>query len=499
MKYQDGSFAAARNNHSDRPDRMEAELTRWLDGLEPTGTPITLRFRTFADLRAEAALPRPRLPWLRSALSTMASLGSVVAGAGLLMLLAFIGATAQPGAAVAGSMGSGLSGAGPISVSTMGGDYTIGPDPVAILLFLFTGALAGCTILIPRLRRVVGRIAFGKSAAAPRDPLHFRRSWRSVTPIAWILSALAVGLTVWSICVIAASHYDEHMRVLVLDSMITQTTALFIPVAIAWRYPLRDRSARLLLFGALAAIANLLFSVVLYFLGSFPTFSQPLTAFWWVVSMLAFVALAAGIAGRAGTVRRPSLRLAALGVGAAFMYATIALFLYGYGSLQPQYLLESLTGYFTTWIVQAAWVAIAWVGIVAWRRGRGSWGWKLVLAAGTLHLLALAPNFINNIHQLLDPSNSSIGILGGWGVVTYTSADGGDFTVAPEFWWQLVTNSASQIALLVALLIGLRPPAPKLIEPTPEPAGAEPADAEPADAELADADAPTGERSPDPA
>ena len=492
MKNQVGRVAAV-PNQMDRADRMEAELTKWLGGLEPTGTPIALRFRTFADLREEAARPLPRLPWLRSALSTTASVGSVVAGAGLLVLLAFIGATAQPGAAVAGAYGSGLSGAGIGSVSPMGGDYNYAPDPVAILLFLFTGALAGCTVLIPRLRRVVGRIAFGKSAAAPGDPLHFRRSWLSVTPIAWILSALAVGLTVWGICNFAASHYDDYMGVFVAYSMIMQTIALFIPVAIAWRYPLRDRSARLLLFGALAVIANLLFYVVLY-LGISPEFYTAMSAVFSVVTMLAYIALAAGIAGRAGKVRRPSLRLAALGVGAAFMYATMTLFPTGYESVQPQYLLQSLTGCFTTWIVQAAWVAIAWVGIAAWRRGRGSWAWKLVLAAGTLHLLALAPNFINSIHLLLGPANSSMSILGGWGEVTYTSASGVDFTAAPEVWWQLVTNSASQIALLGALLIGLRPPATKLADPTPEAA-----DAELTDAEAADADAPTGERSPNPA
>jgi len=69
---------------SERRDRMESELTRWLVGLEPVGTPVALRIRTFSDLRAEAARPRRRLPWLRPALSSMAALGSVVAGAGLL-------------------------------------------------------------------------------------------------------------------------------------------------------------------------------------------------------------------------------------------------------------------------------------------------------------------------------------------------------------------------------------------------------------------------------
>jgi hypothetical protein len=147
MKNQVSRVAAAPNRKMDRADRMEAELTKWLGGLEPTGTPISLRFRTFADLRAEAALPRPRIPWLRSALSTMASLGSVVAGAGLLVLFAVIGATAQPGSA-AGAYGPGLSGVGPGSASPFGGDYNYGPGPVAILMLLAASTLAGCIVLI---------------------------------------------------------------------------------------------------------------------------------------------------------------------------------------------------------------------------------------------------------------------------------------------------------------------------------------------------------------
>jgi hypothetical protein len=483
MKNQVGRVAAVPNRQMDRADRMEAELTKWLGGLEPTGTPISLRFRTFADLRAEAALPRPRIPWLRSALSTMASLGSVVAGAGLLVLFAVIGATAQPGSA-AGAYGPGLSGVGPGSASPFGGDYNYGPGPVAILMLLAASTLAGCIVLIPRLRRVVGRIAFGKSAAAPIAPLPYRRSWRSVTPIAWILVALAVGLTVESIRSLMTSQHDSFMLVLALDGMAAQTIALSIPLTVAWRYPLRDRSARLLLLGALAACADVLLFVAFHLAGGFPSWSEWFTL-WPLVYILGFAALAAGMAGRAGAVRRPPRQLAALGVGATFMYATITLFMSGFGDGDFHYLLPNLLGSLSIWIVQTSWVAIMWVGIAAWRRGRTHWGWKLVLAAGAMHLLALAPNFISSLHQLLDPSSSSIGILGGWGVVTYAYPGGGDVMLAPEFWWQMVTNSASQIALLVALLIGLRPPATKPVEPTPEPADAG-----------VDAGAPIGEPAP---
>ena len=467
--------AAAPN---DRTDRMEAELTKWLGGLEPTGTPIALRFRTFADLREEAARPRPRLPWLRPALSSMASLGSVVAGAGLLVLLAIIGASAQLSGAVAGSYGSQLSGAGVGVQSPMGGDYTYGPDPIAILWLVFASVLAGCTVLIPRVRRIVGRIAFGKSAAAPGAPLPFRRSWRSVPPIAWILGAIAVGLCSWGLRNFLTNQVDPYFFILAFNGIITGTIAVFLPVAVAWRYPLRDRSARLLLVGLLAMIANLFFDVVLYLLGILPVANELLMVTWEVVWIIAGITLAAGIAGRAGAVRRPSLRLAAPAVGAAFMYATITLFMYGVGNTQPQYLIENLAIYFTVWVVEVAWVAIVWVGIVAWRRGRGSWAWKLVLAAGVLHFLNLVPNFLDQILQFLDPTRTGFGILGSWGVVTYATPDGSTAIVAPEVWWAMITNAASQIALLLALLIGLRPTSPKPVPPMPEPADAELDDAE---------------------
>jgi hypothetical protein len=262
------------------------------------------------------------------------------------------------------------------------------------------------------------------------------------------------------------------MLVFATNSLIMGTIALFIPVAVAWRYPLRDRAARLLLLGALATIADMLLNVVLYFVSDY-LWTEWLMTLWRFVWIFAAAALAAGIAGRAGAVRRPPLRLAVVAVGVVFMYATI---MYGYGDLQPQRFLQSLADYLSTWIVQASWVAIAWVGIAVWRRGRGSWGWKLVLAAGTLHVLALAPNFLTEIRQLLDPANSSTSHFGGFGVMTFATSDTGNFAITPEFWWQIVTSIASQAALLIALLIGLRPPAPKRVEPMLDPADAEPTD-----------------------
>jgi hypothetical protein len=157
---------------------MEAELTGWLCGFEPTGTPVALRIRTFADLRDEAARPHRRFEGLTARLPPFASLGTVVVGAGLFLLLAVAGAGTGGGpiGAAAGSLGSQLSGAGTVAQPPMDDGYAIGPDPVGILMLLLASALAGCTVLIPRLRRLIGRIAFGKAATAPSVPLPFRRS-----------------------------------------------------------------------------------------------------------------------------------------------------------------------------------------------------------------------------------------------------------------------------------------------------------------------------------
>ena len=477
MKNQAGRVAAVPNHQMDRADRMETELTKWLGGFEPTGTPIALRFRTFADLREDAARPLPRFPWLRSALSTTSSLGSVVAGAGLLVLVAFIGATAQPGAAVAGSMGSGVAGSGLGLGSDISVDYTWGPDPFSLLMLMVWSCVASCTVVIPLVRRLVGRIAFGKSAASPREPLPFRRSWRSVTPIAWILGAIAIGLIAWSFREFLTARLDTSWFVMSADALITGTTVLLLPVAVAWRYQLRDRSARLLLIGIIASISNLLYEWLLYVLGIMPSYSQLMhelmIAVWALVAIITAVAPAAGIAGRAGTVRRPPFGLAALVIGATFMYAMVSLFIYPTTFGDPRYLLEDLFGYLSSWVTQAGWAAIVWVGIAAWRRGRGSWGWKLVLASGILHFLALAPTFIWWILQVLDPSSFGFSILGGWGFVTVSGGAGPTATIDPALRWQMITSDGCQIALLVALLIGLRPPATKLAEPTLEEADAE--------------------------
>ncbi|HEX7490436.1 MAG TPA: hypothetical protein VF337_01890, partial [Candidatus Limnocylindrales bacterium] len=126
-------------------DRMEAELTGWLRGLEPGGTPVALRVRTFADLRDEAERPRPRFVWLRPTVSAVVSLGAVALVAGAIMVLSVV-------------LGGGHGVGGPGSVGPTGPDVPAGPsdgvvqvvtwdqnvtqNPVALLLYLLTTCLA---------------------------------------------------------------------------------------------------------------------------------------------------------------------------------------------------------------------------------------------------------------------------------------------------------------------------------------------------------------------
>ena len=478
MKYQGGRLAAESNHQagsSGGTDRMEAELTRWFTGLEPAGTPIAVRLRTFADLREEAARPRPRLPWLRPALSSMASLGSVVAGAGVILLLALVGASLDHGGRAAGSFGAAMPAIDTGSPSP-GVYYSYSPDPLPLLALLLFSALAGCTILIPAVRRIAGGIVQMGGATAPSAPLSLRRSWRSrrsVSPIAWILLAVAVVITVWGCRNCITANYDSYTSIIAVNGLVTSGLALFLPFVVAWRYSLADRSARLLLLGAFAAVAELLFQVALFLLGLYPSFGEPIMTIWESVPVLGAVALAAGLAGRAGAVRRPPLRLVAAAVGVAFSSVTMYGFMYGIGNPVNQFGLETMFGFLTSWIRLVAWLAIVWIGWSAWRRNPGSMAWKLVLAAGALHLLALVPNYLMQVYAYLDPEASMTTPFD----MSFTMTDGTITFISPNFWVDAIAGRLSEVALLVALLIGLRPARPSA-QPDDDPPVAEAPDYE---------------------
>jgi hypothetical protein len=114
-----------------------------------------------------------------------------------------------------------------------------------------------------------------------------------------------------------------------------------------------------------------------------------------------------------------------------------------------------------SWIANVSWLTILWIGVTASLRDRASWGWKLVLAAGAFHVLAGVPSSLVQLYQYWDPNFST----NWWS------------PYSPDFLWNLVANDASQVALLLALLIGLRP-VRTTVQSDDEPPVAETSDAE---------------------
>jgi len=173
------------------------------------------------------------------------------------------------------------------------------------------------------------------------------------------------------------------------------------------------------------------------------------------------------VAGRSESVRRPPVNLASVCVAAAFFVALTFEFFDGYVSGPLAYLAVSVWDDLCRWLALVAWMAVLWVGLSAWR-ARGSWGWGLVLAAGALYVVAGLPDYLQHVYQYVSPP-----------VLTdATGQQGYLYNIDPYFVWQLAVTAASQVALLLALAIGLRPIASDSGTPTTAPA--EPAPQEPA-------------------
>jgi hypothetical protein len=451
-------FTRRSNAPGEMPDRVESELARWLCELEPAGTPVALRLRAYADLRAEVDSPRPRLPWLRPAFSAFGSLGSVVVIAGLVLLLTMAGNSNLAGGG-AGTLPGLSAPPTPPPADTTGN----GPDPIAVML-LVAAAIAGMTVYLSPVQRLVRRATTPKGRPAPLAPLAVRRSWRAVSPVAWALGAMAVVLWAWGLQRfllqdpgITGVLIGPIFFVAGLSSLAASAVALAIPFAVAWRYPLRDWSARLMLFGALAAICDTVFYSTMAIVGrslgpsDLPMLGIP--ALW----MLGVALLTAGIASRQGSVRRPPLRLTAVVVGATFAMTTSVMYLnydLRWVPLSP-YLIEAMLATLSEWTSRVAWLAILWLGITAWNTGRGRLGWKLVLLAGALNLASHLPGDISLLlHQFVSivPNVSMRGPFES--MVEFAP---GAPALSIEYLWQVVAPIGSSAALLLALVVGLRP------------------------------------------
>jgi hypothetical protein len=437
---------------------MEAELTAWLHGFEPGGTPVALRIRTFADLRDEAERPRPRFVWLRPTVSAAASLGAVALVAGAIMVLSVI----------LGGSGHGVGGPGPVGpggqgVSVVPGDevgqavtWYGGPtqNPVALLLYFLAICLAGATVLVPRVRWAAGRVMGLVGEAAPSALLPYGRSVRKVSPLAWLMGAAAIVL---GALILLNRHLNfvEPPGYSTLDFAIDMSPQLLgLPLAfvIALRYSMSDRSSRFLLIGAVTSLVGYLVFTLMVF------GTQWLTGPWSVglgylsdILNVAGVATVIGLAGRAGLVRKPPLWLAALALGAAFAFTNALLFLnwfdYNFVPQTPDTIVSSLAGTFAMWISATAGAGILWIGIATWRRNGGSWAWRLILLSGICTLISWLTFGMSFVAQagIIDPG-------------LYTSLTQ----------WLNVPGSIGTTALLLALAIGLRP-----VPPAGEPQSAE--------------------------
>ena len=458
MKYQAGSFAAARKGHSDRPDRMEAELTRWLDGLEPTGTPIALRLRTFADLREEAARPRRRFARLGPALSSIGSLGAIVIGASLIMLVAVVGATVDHAHAVAGGMAP-LTGSG--SVPQTPGDFSdigYGPDPVALSILFAATALAAWGALQTRVRRFVARGTYGKDEAPAGEPLPFKRQLRHMPRAALATGAIGALFVAWEIWMVLTYQGAGLIQPnwIVFFQWIGLIT--FIPYCsiVALRYRLADRSSRLLLTATTAMLAAYVLVAALLTLDLMTIYSQWLNELAELSTSLmavSTVALAAGLASRHGGIPRPPLWIASTIVGGFFLLVAAGYFIVGMWPHTAEGWITDATGILSSWLGTVGWAAITWIGLSAWRQ-RSSWGWRLLLFVGVLALLDRVPGYVLGIYS----SNSIATSPGGDGSLLETIR-------MQYFWWKSTGMTLEMFGVLVVLVSGLRIARPSLGDP----------------------------------
>jgi hypothetical protein len=194
--------------------------------------------------------------------------------------------------------------------------------------------------------------------------------------------------------------------------------------------------------------------------------------------MVGAAALAAGIASRQGSVRLPPLRLTAVVVGATFAMTTSVMFLNYYLHFLPlfPFLLEEVLATLAEWTSRVAWLAILWLGISAWTRGRGQLGWKLVLLAGALNLASHMPGDVSLLFHQFVPIVSPVSMRGPLDT-TIAFSPALLFDSPESLWqvfWQVVTAIGSSVALLLALVVGLRPvPSGDSTALEPEPAAGE--------------------------
>jgi hypothetical protein len=298
-------------------------------------------------------------------------------------------------------------------------------DPLELTLIVVASVLAGAAVNLRVVRSAARRVVFGSDKADAAAPIPWRRRLRSVPRLALVLAMLPV------INVVMQPYLNHPL-------MLDYSVSLFLPsalaCAVAFRYPVSDRSVRWLLVGGCALGLSVATHLDTY----------------WTLRAIGWLALAVGLTARAGVANRPPW---------LFVVAAVAVVLYAEtGSVigvasrytSVDYVLPSLIYQgVSACLVDFALMAIIWTAFTSLRSGVGP-VWVLVLAAAAglfglqlYHALNMNIDFTYWLLPWVDPS-ALANIL-------------------------LTAQWMSFGALLAGLLIGLGPATPVAPEDAPQP------------------------------
>ena len=414
-------------------DRLEHDLRAWLRGFDPGELPMVARVRLDADLRAAATERSPRPRWLGAVQPVVAAV--------VLVLVALAAATVIGGSHSAASIIGAPTITDPISVVTPGDETGIpGPDYSAGLVLVALSALAGGLILVPKVRATFVRVAFPASAESRDDVLPIPRSWRSVSPLVWILGALAIVVAVaWfadQIGVINSGPVaDPPNRIAVMIRIALQVPVLVLgSVAVPLRYRLTSPWTRLLM-------AGMSMSLVIQSLSLLATVVNLQSTYLWLIflslSSLQLFAIAGGLAARSGVVSKPPLALAASAIGLVFA-ASFASMLYEHAPYGLDRI-DGLAEQALTWLLSVVWLITFWIGWANRDGDRSGRSWRLVAIAGAFAVASSIPQLVEPVMFWIGPP-----VLPDW----------------PRYalqWSREYAALGGSVALIAALLLGIGP------------------------------------------